>query len=119
MIKKTKVTRKDGGNDIEQRMESIEEAIHSACKRKFRQTNSLNNNSKRNSVPWWTTRVTTVRKKVNANRKLYHRTKTDKDLRERRKATYKETKIAYQIEIKKAKFISSKEYCNLATSTNP
>ena len=60
-----------------------------------------------------------MRKKVKANRRLYQRTKSDKDLRERRKATYNETKRAYQTEMKKAKFISWKEYCNLAASTNP
>jgi hypothetical protein len=53
-----------------------------------------------------------MRKKVNANRRLYQRSKSDEVLRERRKATY-------QAEIKKAKSTSWKEYCNVAASVNP
>ena len=59
-----------------------------------------------------------MRKKVNANRRLYQRTKSDEVLRERRKATYMETKRTYQTEIKKAKSTSWKEYCNVAASVN-
>jgi len=50
-----------------------------------------------------------MRKKVNANRRLYQRTKNDEALRERRKTTYKEAKRNYQAEISKAKLISWKE----------
>ena len=60
-----------------------------------------------------------MRKKVNANRRLYQRTRHDEALRERRKATYMETKRIYQVEIKKTKFTSWKEYCNVAASINP
>jgi len=86
--------------------------------RELRQSNTINNNSKKNSVPWWTARPTVMRKKVNANR-LYQRTKSDEVLRERRKATYMETKQTYQAKIKKAKSTSWKEYCNVAASVNP
>jgi len=58
-------------------------------------------------------------KKVNANRRLYQRSRHDEALRERRKATYMETKRAYQAEIKKTKSSSWKEYCNVAASINP
>ena len=57
--------------------------------------------------------------KVNANRRLFQRTKNVMVLRERRKATYKEAKRCYQDEIKKAKFNSWKEFCNVAASVNP
>ena len=60
-----------------------------------------------------------MRKKVNANRRLHQRTKSDEVLRERRKATYMETKRTYQAEMKKAKSTSWKEYCNVAASVNP
>jgi hypothetical protein len=60
-----------------------------------------------------------MRKKVNANRRLYQSTKSDEVLRERRKATYVGTKLTYQAEIKKAKSTSWKEYCNVAASVNP
>ena len=59
-----------------------------------------------------------MRKKVNANGRLYQRTKSDEVLRERRKATYMKTKRTYQAELKKAKSTSWKEYCNVA-SENP
>ena len=133
MLKKTNMTNKDGGveeidnylsaaiateNDIEQSIELIEEAIQSACKRTFLQSNSINNNSKKQSVPWWTVRLTVMRK-VNANRRLYQRTKSDEVLRKMRKATYMETKGTYQAEIKKAKSTSRKEHCNVAASVNP
>jgi len=57
--------------------------------------------------------------KINANSGLYQRTKSDEVLRERRKATYMETKRTYQAEMKKAKSTSSNEYCNVAASVNP
>ena len=58
-------------------------------------------------------------KKVNVNRRLYQRTRSDEALRERRKATYMEAKRKYQVEIKKAKSTSWKEFCNVAASINP
>ena len=60
-----------------------------------------------------------MRKKVNANRRLHQRTKSDEVLRERRKATYMENKRIYQAEMKKAKSTPWKEYCNVAASVNP
>jgi hypothetical protein len=57
-----------------------------------------------------------MRKKINANRRLYQRTRSDEALRERRKATYMEAKSTYQAEIKKAKSTSWKEFCNVAAS---
>jgi len=60
-----------------------------------------------------------MRKKVNANSRLYQRTKSDEVLRERRKATYMENKRIYQAEMKKAKSTPWKEYCNVAASVNP
>ena len=134
MQKKANMTSKEGGveeiynylstvittgNDIERDIELIEEAFQSTCRRTFRQSNTINNNSTKNSVPWWTVRLTVMRKKVNANRRLYQRTKSDEVLRESRKATYIEAKRTYQAEIKKAKYTSWKEYCNVAASVYP
>jgi hypothetical protein len=59
----------------------IEEAIISTCRRKFGRPKNTNNNSKKNSVPWWNTHLTVMRKKVNANRRIYQRTKNDETLR--------------------------------------
>jgi hypothetical protein len=56
---------------------------------------------------------------VNANRRLYQRTRSDEALRERWEATYMEAKRKYQAEIKKAKSTSWKEFCNVVASINP
>jgi hypothetical protein len=59
-----------------------------------------------------------MRKKVNANRRLYQRTRSDEALRERRKATYMDANRTYQAEIKKTKSTPWKELCNVAASIN-
>jgi hypothetical protein len=60
-----------------------------------------------------------MRKKVNANRRLYQRSRSDEALRERRKVAYMKAKRTYQAEIKRAKSTSWKEFCNVAASINP
>ena len=60
-----------------------------------------------------------MREKVNANRRVYQRTKDDEAMREWRKVTYKKAKRNYQAKINKAKLNSWKEYCNVAASMNP
>jgi hypothetical protein len=107
------------GNYLEPNIELMDEAIQSACRRTFQQSHTINNNSKTKSVPWWSVGLTAMRKKVNANRRLYQRTRSDEALRERRKATYMVAKRRYQAEIKKAKSTSWKEFCNVAASINP
>jgi hypothetical protein len=97
----------------------MEETIQSACRRTFQHSHTINNNSKRKSVPWWSVGLTAMRKKVNANIRLYQRTRSDEALRERMKATYMENKRIYQAEIKKAKSTTWKEFCNVAASINP
>jgi hypothetical protein len=93
--------------------------IISTCRRTFGCPKPTNDNRKKNSVAWWNTHLTVMRKKVNANRRLFQRTNNNNTLRERRKATYKEAKRSYQREINKVKFNSWKEYCNIAGSVNP
>jgi hypothetical protein len=80
------------GNDLEQNIELMEEAIQSACRRIFQHSHTISDNSKKKSVLWWSLRLTAMRKKVNANRRLYQRTRSDEALRERRKTTYMEAK---------------------------
>jgi phosphatidate phosphatase PAH1 len=60
-----------------------------------------------------------MRKKTNALRRLYQRTKNNEELRESRKQKYFEAKKKYQFEIIKKKFNSWKEYCNVTSSSNP
>ena len=105
-------------NDLEQQVDKFAEAIQSACNRTFQTTNTGKKNRTKKSVPWWTESLTIMRKRVNAHRRLYQRTRNDEEHRERRKQTYVEEK-KYQAEIKKEKFNSWKEYCNVEASTNP
>jgi hypothetical protein len=60
-----------------------------------------------------------MRKRTNACKRLFQRTKNDEALRDNRKQHYIEAKRKYQTGIKKEKFNSLKEYCNVAASTNP
>ena len=91
------------GTNTEQNIRIMEEAIISACTKTFGCRSTINNNKKENSVPWCNVHLTVLRKKVNANRRLFQRTKNDDTLREIRKAKYKEAKRSYQHEISKAK----------------
>jgi hypothetical protein len=60
-----------------------------------------------------------MRKKINALRRLYQRTRKNEELRESRKQKYFEENKKYQFEIRKEKFNSWKEYCNVTSSSNP
>jgi len=77
-------------------------------------TTTREKTSKKKSVSWWRDNLTLMRKKVNACRKLFQRTR-----RENRKKKYLEAKRRYQDGIKKEKLNSWKEFCNVATSINP
>jgi len=71
------------------------------------------------SVPWWTQRLTILRKKVNAQRRRYQRTKGNIALCEQRKEQYMATKAEYAATIRKESFTSWKEYCTTTSATNP
>ena len=47
---------------------------------------------KHKSVPRWTTELSVMRKKINAMRRQYQRTKRDDNLREARKQLYQQEK---------------------------
>ena len=106
-------------NVLEQHVDMFAEAKQSECRRTFQNTNTGKKNSKKKSVPWWTESLTIMRKRVNACRRLYQRTRNDEEQRERRKHKYLEEKRNYQAEIKEEKFNSWREYCNVAAFTNP
>jgi len=79
-------------NNLEQHIELISEAIQSACYGTFHSTTSRKKNNKKKTIPWWTDNLTIMRKRVNAYRRLYQRTKNDEKLREDRKKNYGEAK---------------------------
>jgi translation initiation factor RLI1 len=59
--------------------------------------------TKQNSVPWWTEELTIKRKRRNALRRRYQRTKNNEELREYRKNTSHEKYTKYQATIKQGK----------------
>jgi hypothetical protein len=105
-------------NDLELFVDTFAEALQSACRRTFKTTTTEKNSNKK-SVPWWTNSLTIMRKRVNASRRLYQRTRNDEELRERRKCKYFKGKRKYQADIRKENFNSWREYCNVKASTHP
>jgi hypothetical protein len=71
------------------------------------------------SVPWWRDKLTILRKKVNAQRRRYQRTRGNIALRDQRKEQYLASKAEYAATIRKERSASWKEFCTLISSTNP
>jgi len=105
-------------HDTEKVVDKLQEAITMACDNSFRNAENNPKWMKYKLVPWWTQELTIKRKRLNALRRRYQRTRTIEE-RETRKKTYHEDKSRYQAAIKKEKLNSWKEYCNLTPSTNP
>jgi hypothetical protein len=78
----TKITTEE---DLEQNIDLFAEAVQSACRRTYQNTTTREKTSKKKSVPWWTDNLTVMRKKLNASRRLFQRTRNDEVLRENRK----------------------------------
>jgi hypothetical protein len=60
-----------------------------------------------------------LRKRTNAPRRLYQRTRNNDELRDKRKAQYTEVKATYAANIKREKIRSLKGQWNMTTSANP
>jgi len=107
--------------NTEEIVEELQKALDKACKSSFRPTRTTMTTKKgtqHKSVPWWTQRLTILRKKVNAQRRRYQRTKGDTVLREQRKEQYL-TKAEYAATIRKERLTSWKKYCTMISATNP
>jgi len=96
-------------NDVESLLDSFTEAMQTACREAFKIINTQNKTKQKKSVPWWTDSLTIMRKRINALRRLYQRTRNNEKLRESRKHKYLEEKKNYQYEIRKEKLNSWKE----------
>jgi hypothetical protein len=106
-------------NDLEQPVDNFSEALQTSCWRSVPTTTTRKENNFKKSVPWWTDSLNIMQKRVNTCRRLYQRTRNDKELREGRKQKYIEEKRKYQAGIKHEKLNSWKEFCNVTASTNP
>jgi hypothetical protein len=98
-------------------VEELHDALESACKSSFRLLRT-NKALPHKPVPWWTERLTILRKKVNAQRRRYQRTRGNNTLRDQRKEQYLATNAEYATTIRRERSVSWKEFCNM-TSTIP
>jgi hypothetical protein len=105
--------------DVEKCIDDFSETIITACNLTFNRYRTTKKSAMHKTVPWWTTDLTVQRKRTNALRRLYQRTKNNDELRETRKIRYFESKATYSTSIKREKIRSWKEYCNMTTATNP
>lgn len=106
-------------SDTDKSVQQFEQALFTACKKCFRRLQPTQKMIGRKSVPWWTDELTILRKKTNALRRRYQKTKQNETLREQRKEQYYEGKRKYESTMKKEKIQSWKQYCTLTPSNNP
>ena len=74
--------------DPEITVKQFEENLKTACKTCFRVSKPTKKINDRKSFPWWTSELTMMRKRANALRRLYQKTKHNQELREQRKTQY-------------------------------
>jgi hypothetical protein len=104
---------------IEKHVDEFSEALKLACNKSFKTQRASKKATTHKSVPWWSEELTILRKRTNALRRIYQRTRNNDELREKCKTQYLEGKAKYPATIKKEKSRSWKEYCNMTTSVNP
>ena len=93
--------------------------VTAACKKSFRSSKTTIQTHSNKTVPWWKNELTLMRKRLNALRRRFQRTKNDEDLQHQRKIQYEKIKKEYQSKIRREKINSWKEYCTLTTTMNP
>jgi len=76
-------------------IEEIQEALQTACRISYRIRKISKKETYNKSVPWWIQRLTSLRKKVNSQRRKFQRTKDNDDLRDHRKEQYLASKAEY------------------------
>jgi len=105
--------------EMEDKVNKFSDTLTMACNKSFKIGRSLVKTNKHKTVPWWSEDLTIARKRVNAFRRKYQRTKNNNNLRDQRQTEYYVEKAQYQAKIKNAKMQSWKQYCSKASSTNP
>jgi len=89
--------------DIEKRIDEFGEVIKLACNKSFQKHGATKKITAHKTVPWWTQELTVLRKRTDAQSRLYQRTRNNDDLTEKRKAQYSEGKAKYAAPIKRKK----------------
>jgi hypothetical protein len=105
--------------DVGKLVDEFYEILEKAYRRSFQTTRASQLKTARRTVPWWSEKLTTMRKRLNALRRRFQRTKENDELRTQRRAQYTEAKTNYASKIRKAKSLSWIEYCNMTTYINP
>jgi hypothetical protein len=89
--------------DIEKRIDEIHDVIKLACNKTFPKRGPKKTVTTHKTVPWWTQELTVLRKRANAQRRLYQRTRNNDYRKETRKTQYLEGKTTYAATIKREK----------------
>jgi hypothetical protein len=64
-------------NEVEHLVDTFSEAVQASCWKIFSITATRKNNNFKKSVSWWSDSINSIRKRVNALRILYQRTRND------------------------------------------
>ena len=105
--------------EYERRIDELIEALTLASNKAFPIYRATRSTTSHKTIPWWSTDLTILRKRTNALRRLYQRTRNNEELRGKRKTHYYECRATYTASIKQAKIKSWKEYCNMTNDNNP
>ena len=63
--------------DLEMFVDTFREALQSACRKSFKTISTENTTKKKKSVPWLTESLTIMRKRINALRRIYQKTRNN------------------------------------------
>ena len=106
-------------NDIENAVKKHQNPVTAACKKSFKVRKLSKKTTEKRSVSWSTGELTIMRKKINAIRRRYKRTKHENNLREARKQQYLQEKRKYEASLRNTEMHSWKQFCNITTTSNP
>jgi hypothetical protein len=105
-------------SDAGQVIHKFTASITAACEATSQVSRPGKRSNKQRSVPWWTSELTSLRKKALALRRKFQRTKTDANLRQERRQLYLECNRLYQAKLREAKLKSWKDFCSSTDSSN-
>ena len=94
-------------------------AIQAACDASLQILRPGKRAIREQSMPWWSSNLSILRKRALAMRRRYQRTKNDADQRQERRQQYQESNRIYQAKLREAKFRSWKDYCTRTQGSNP
>ena len=114
-------TRLTRHSNIRRFIETFDDTVLETCRATCKSLKTPTKKLRGKTVPWWSyaLALTTMRKRTNALRRLYQRTKNNNGLRESRSVQYATAKTAYQAATRKEKTLSCKKHCTAASPTNP